>query len=624
MKKIIFRIIYFVIGLGALAWFLIRVIPKPSRATYPCQRAAFPIASGFIIYVAALLSSAFALNKLRNQWKLKKNFAASLSLIVLIFSSFFILQSDRPFVYGEYKNNLEDPNQPMGIGKGIFPGRVVWVHDSTAVNHECTNVIGDYWWQEDNVDQAVVNKMVSDALQTLTGKTTDAEAWDALFRYFNIKNGKGDTGYTSGEKIVIKINLNNGTRGDQYIRSDNPLDTSPQVVYAVLDQLVNAAGVAQSDIGFGDPGRNVDDIFWDNFYHTFPLVKYWGDGNGRTPIIQSTNPVLFNSDGSMENYLPQCYLEADYMINIPVLKQHHRAGISLTSKNHFGTFVPFMGSAFPLHYSLPCTEGDGTVNNGEYGEYRIFVDFIGHKDLGGKTILHLVDGLWSSTDWGDPPYKWNMAPFNGQYPASIFASQDPVAIESVGFDFLYTEFYNGNPSGKAFPQYSGVDDFLHQAADSINWAEGILYDPEGDGSYLPRSMGVHEHWNNAAEKKYARNLGLDEGIELLYLGDSISVNVEFSAENPYGFILANNYPNPFNPVTTIMYRIKSPTKVNLKVYNSTGKEVRTLINDHKNTGIYKIEWNGKNNKGEILPSGVYFYRIVAGDLSETKKMILMK
>jgi len=624
MKKIIFRIIYFVIGLGALAWFLIRVIPKPSRATYPCQRAAFPIASGFIIYVAALLSSAFALNKLRNQWKLKKNFAASLSLMVLIFSSFFILQSDRPFAYAEYQNTLEDPNQPMGIGEGIFPGRVVWVHDSTAVNHECTNVIGDYWWQEDNVDQAVVNKMVSDALQTLTGKTTDAEAWDALFRYFNIKNGKGDTGYTSGEKIVIKINLNNGTRGDQYIRSDNPLDTSPQVVYAVLDQLVNAAGVAQSDIGFGDPGRNVDDIFWDNFYHTFPLVKYWGDGNGRTPIIQSTNPVLFNSDGSMENYLPQCYLEADYMINIPVLKQHHRAGISLTSKNHFGTFVPFMGSAFPLHYSLPCTEGDGTVNNGEYGEYRIFVDFIGHKDLGGKTILHLVDGLWSSTDWGDPPYKWNMAPFNGQYPASIFASQDPVAIESVGFDFLYTEFYNGNPSGKAFPQYSGVDDFLHQAADSINWAEGILYDPEGDGSYLPRSMGVHEHWNNAAEKKYARNLGLDEGIELLYLGDSISVNVEFSAENPSGFILANNYPNPFNPVTTIMYRIKSPTKVDLKVYNSTGKEVRTLINDHKNTGIYKIEWNGKNNKGEMVPSGVYFYRIVVGDLSETKKMILMK
>lgn len=623
MKKIIFRIIYFVIGLGALAWFLIRVIPKPSRATYPCQRAAFPIASGFIIYLAALLSSAFAINKLKNQWH-KKNFAASVSLIFLIISSFFILQSDRPFVYGEYKNNLEDPNQPVGIGEGIFPGRVVWVHDSTAVNHECTNVTGDYWWQEDNVDQAVVNKMVSDALQTLTGKTTDAEAWDALFRYFNIKNGKGDTGYTSGEKIVIKINLNNGTRGDQYIRSDNPLDTSPQVVYAVLDQLVNAAGVAQSDIGFGDPGRNVDDIFWDNFYHTFPLVKYWGDGNGRTPIIQSTNPVLFNSDGSMENYLPQCYLEADYMINIPVLKQHHRAGISLTSKNHFGTFVPFMGSAFPLHYSLPCTEGDGTVNNGEYGEYRIFVDFIGHKDLGGKTILHLVDGLWSSTDWGDPPYKWNMAPFNGQYPASIFASQDPVAIESVGFDFLYTEFYNGNPSGKAFPQYSGVDDFLHQAADSINWAEGILYDPEGDGSYLPRSMGVHEHWNNAAEKKYARNLGLDEGIELLYLGDSISVNVEFSAENPSGFILANNYPNPFNPVTTIMYRIKSPTKVDLKVYNSTGKEVRTLINDHKNTGIYKIEWNGKNNKGEMVPSGVYFYRIIAGDLSETKKMILMK
>ena len=152
----------------------------------------------------------------------------------------------------------------------------------------------------------------------------------------------------------------------------------------------------------------------------------------------------------------------------------------------------------------------GTVDNGGYRKYRIFVDFIGHKDLGGKTILYLFDGLWSSTNYGDPPWKWRMAPFNTSYPASIFASQDPVAIESVGFDFLRTEFYNGNPSGNAFPQYSGVDDFLHQAADSVNWPEDIKYDPDGNGTYLPRSMGVHEHWNNSTEMKYSRDLAPEQ------------------------------------------------------------------------------------------------------------------
>ena len=151
------------------------------------------------------------------------------------------------------------------------------------------------------------------------------------------------------------------------------------------------------------------------------------------------------------------------MINIPVFKQHHRAGISLGVKNHIGTFVPFTPDwtvRDSLHHSFPCSQGNGNVDNGDYHLYRIFVDFMGHKDLGGKTILYLVDGLWSSTNYGDPPYKWRMVPFNNKYPASIFASQDPVAIESVGFDFLYTEFYPGNPSGNAFPRYSGVDD-LH-------------------------------------------------------------------------------------------------------------------------------------------------------------------
>ena len=153
MKKIILKASYFIIGLGALIWFLIRVIPKPSRAAYPCQRAAFPIASGFVIYLIALLSSVFAIKKLKLQWIQKKTSAAAVSIIVLIISGFFLLQSDKPFSYADYKNSLEDPNQPMGTGKGIYPGRVVWIHDSTAVDQECTNSSGDYWWQDDNTNQ---------------------------------------------------------------------------------------------------------------------------------------------------------------------------------------------------------------------------------------------------------------------------------------------------------------------------------------------------------------------------------------------------------------------------------------------------------------------------------------
>ncbi len=623
-KEIKANFILYFTGFAALLWFLIRVIPKPSRAAYPCQRAAFPIASAFVIYIMNLLTSSFAFRYFKKHWNSGNSIIAAVFLVITLINVSFLFQSDKPYTYANYKSVLEGPNQPIGMGKGIFPGRVVWIHDSTAVNQQCTNSDGDYWWMDDNADQNVINKMVSDALQKLTGKETDAEAWNAIFRYYNANHNKGNTGYKTGEKIVIKLNLNNGSADDS-VRSDpRPLDTSPQIIYAVLDQLINVVKVAQADISFGDPGKNTDNIYWNKFHHIFPDVKYWGSGKGRTPIIESDKPELYTSDGTMELHLPTCYLEAAYMINIPVLKQHHRGGISLCSKNHFGTFVPFLGNAFSLHYSLPCPQGNGDVENGGYGAYRIFVDFIGHKDMGGKTILYLIDGLWSSTNWGDPPWKWRMAPFNNSYPASIFVSQDPVAIESVGFDFLYNEFYVGNPSGNEFPHYSGVDDFLHQAADSINWPKNILYDPERDGSYLPRSMGVHEHWNNAGEKKYSRNLGADKGIEFIQVQGITSVDVHETKEKTFTFILENNFPNPFNPGTTIRYRITKPALVMLKIYNINGEKVRTLVNQNQNTGVYDIKWDGRDDEGQTISSGIYFYQICVNNFSQAKKMILIK
>ena len=267
------------------------------------------------------------------------------------------------------------------------------------------------------------------------------------------------------------------------------------------------------------------------------------------------------------------------------------------------------------------------MDNGGYGKYRIFVDFIGHKDLGGKVVLYLFDALWSSTNYGDPPWKWRMAPFNNHYPASIFVSQDPVAIESVGFDFLYAEFYIGNPSGNAFPHYSGVDDFLHQAADSLNWPSDIKYDPENDGTFLPRSMGVHEHWNNATDMKYTRNLGTGFGIELVKLQSSTSVDKSTSFSKPATFYLEANYPNPFNPSTTITYHLPQAAHIDLSIYNVQGVCVQTLVHGYQVVGDYHVIWKGQVN-GATAASGVYFARLNAegsrGAQSQVQRMLLIK
>ncbi len=89
--------------------------------------------------------------------------------------------------------------------------------------------------------------------------------------------------------------------------------------------------------------------------------------------------------------------------------------------------------------------------------------------------------------------------------------------------------------------------------------------------------------------------------------------------NAKKFNLSQNFPNPFNPVTTIKFGIVSSSSVSLKIYNSLGKEVHNLLEYNLTPGIYEIKWNAEN-----FSSGIYFYKIEAQDFMEIKKMILVK
>jgi hypothetical protein len=112
-----------------------------------------------------------------------------------------------------------------------------------------------------------------------------------------------------------------------------------------------------------------------------------------------------------------------------------------------------------------------------------------------------------------------MPPFNNHWSSSLILSLDPVAIDSVAVDFLRTEFSNPEHT-VAYITEPGVDDYLHQAADPKNWPAGIIYAPNGDNIPM-KGLGVHEHWNNPADKQYSRNLGKNEGIELVKIHQSV-------------------------------------------------------------------------------------------------------
>lgn len=94
---------------------------------------------------------------------------------------------------------------------------------------------------------------------------------------------------------------------------------------------------------------------------------------------------------------------------------------------------------------------------------------------------------------------------------------------------------------------------------------------------------------------------------------------------PASYVMLHNYPNPFNPSTRIVYTLTSPAKVNLIIYNILGQEVRTLINSEMmEAGKHSIQWDGRNNAGQVAPNGIYFCKLKAGDISRTHKMLMIK
>ncbi|MGE5398833.1 MAG: M4 family metallopeptidase, partial [Ignavibacteriales bacterium] len=105
---------------------------------------------------------------------------------------------------------------------------------------------------------------------------------------------------------------------------------------------------------------------------------------------------------------------------------------------------------------------------------------------------------------------------------------------------------------------------------------------------------------------------------------STTTDVEIDPKVPDKFALMQNYPNPFNPSTTIKYSLPASTDVEIIVYDAAGRQVAELVNNAQNPGTYTVTWNGKNDKGAPVSSGIYFYRFKAGSFVQTNKMILLK
>jgi len=177
---------------------------------------------------------------------------------------------------------------------------------------------------------------------------------------------------------------------------------------------------------------------------------------------------------------------------------------------------------------------------------------------------------------------------------------------------------NANPNDENYyaeladmiPSYVNVGDEIKVIDDTHGQVDLFFLDDNSYGPYASSQQGL----NNGGTLKYA------------------SIKVEFPENTsneagevaPLNVTLKGNYPNPFNPETTIQYSVKETANVKIDVYNTKGQKVKTLVNEQKVAGDHTALWQGKDDSGNDVASGVYFYRLTSQNNTTAKKMLLIK
>lgn len=403
-------------------------------------------------------------------------------------------------------------HEPYGAGIGANPGRVVWVHDPDSVEWDGNG----YWWQLEHFDETVIQKMVSDGIAALAGDNDTKSAWNTLFAAHNSSHGTSG-GYRNGQKVAIKTNINGaGACADDTKGETHESYTNPVLLKALLISLVTEAGVAPGNITVYDAGRVFPDYMRElcgtgslkgvRFQYRDLLGENDANADLNAPVVWSRKV-----NGSA-NYLPGCVTGADYLINFANLKGH-AYGITLCAKNHFGSFMNSSRMRAPEAAGV-----HSNVSANKMNAYSVLVDLMANYQLGEKTMLYMLDAIivapGESVSITEENSRWRQAPFNNDYTSSVFFSQDPVAIDSVGADFLINEPAVTEWNG-VLQDNPNVENYLHEAGLVANAPSGTVY-YNGNGKRVT-NLGVHEHWNNFNDKQYSRNLGKGEGIELVHI-----------------------------------------------------------------------------------------------------------
>ena len=311
---------------------------------------------------------------------------------------------------------------------GKLNGKVIHVHAPSVTNwnFDYTKYYGRTQAPSTvGVDQAVVDAMVDRGVAALFGLPSSqaAEAWERLI-----------PDYVAGKRVAIKVNLNNSF---SCATTDPDIDAIAQPINAVIRGL-KTLGVRDQDIVLYDAIRFFPDRLYQELAYKDVLIHDNGC-RGHISTWTSADPdarVQFSppAGGVPLVRLSDTLVEADYLINMPILKGHPIAGVTLSFKNHFGStnnpsgMHTYVSTAYKL-----------------ISQYNALVDLNSNPHIREKTVLILGDGIYGSRHYQDsPPQPWST--FSNQSPCSLFFATDPVAGDCVMHDLLKAERGTSQPA----------------------------------------------------------------------------------------------------------------------------------------------------------------------------------
>jgi hypothetical protein len=168
-----------------------------------------------------------------------------------------------------------------------------------------------------------------------------------------------------------------------------------------------------------------------------------------------------------------------------------------------------------------------------------------------------------------------------------------------------------------------------------NW--DLYFSPDGGNNWeeIKLDMNISRfkyHWTvpqivteNARIRIVQDNAGTDyDDTSADFIITETQTSIEIQEKNPKSFTLRQNYPNPFNPTTTINYELVISSNIELMIFDQLGQEVRSLVNGRQHANYYQIQWDGRDNSGKQVMSGIYVYRLKVDSFSQARKMMLLR